>query len=148
MALEPKSIGAGDEDDSELRDMTRRMGISAVLTVPVFLLAMLPMLGVNVERLVSVTAQAWIASHGGRRRPAVLSSGFKYKPIAIRPDESQFLETRKFQRGEIGMMFGIPPHMIGNTDTTSNWGTGIEQQSMQRYLYRLFGTVTNKNQRY
>lgn len=31
--------------------------------------------------------KAWIASHGGRRRPAVLSSGFKYKPIAISPDE-------------------------------------------------------------
>lgn len=81
--------------------------------------------------------KAWIASHGGRRRPAVLSSGFKYKPIAIRPDESQFLETRKFQRGEIGMMFGIPPHMIGNTDTTSNWGTGIEQQSIGFLTYTL-----------
>jgi Cu+-exporting ATPase len=41
MALEPKNMGAGDEeDDSELRDMTRRFWIGAALTLPVFLVAM------------------------------------------------------------------------------------------------------------
>jgi Cu+-exporting ATPase len=41
MALEPKTISAATvEDDSELIDMTRRLWIGAVLTFPVFLLAM------------------------------------------------------------------------------------------------------------
>ncbi len=42
MALEPKAGGAGeaDEENSELRDMTRRLWIGGALTVPVFLLAM------------------------------------------------------------------------------------------------------------
>jgi P-type Cu+ transporter len=41
MALEPKTISAATvEDDSELRNMTRRLWIGAVLTLPVFLLAM------------------------------------------------------------------------------------------------------------
>src|SRR3954464_13646073 len=41
MALEPKTISAATvEDDSELRDMTRRFWIGAALTLPVFLLAM------------------------------------------------------------------------------------------------------------
>lgn len=87
----------------------------------------------------AVTRQqkAWIASHGGRRRPAILSSGFKYKPISISPEESQFLETRKYQRGEIAMMFGIPPHMIGDTEKSTSWGTGIEQQSIGFLTYTL-----------
>jgi HK97 family phage portal protein len=55
------------------------------------------------------TQQQWIATHGGRRRPAVLSGGFKWQPITISPEESQFLETRKFQVSEIARMFGIPP---------------------------------------
>ena len=38
MALE--ATGAGAEDDGELRDMTRRFWIGAVLTLPVFVLAM------------------------------------------------------------------------------------------------------------
>jgi len=41
MALEPKTISAATvEDNSELTDMTRRLWIGAVLTLPVFLLAM------------------------------------------------------------------------------------------------------------
>lgn len=41
MALEPKIIKAAvEEDDTELRDMTRRFWISASLTLPVFLVAM------------------------------------------------------------------------------------------------------------
>ncbi len=43
MALEPKTVAAesdADEDNAELRDMTRRFWISAVLTLPVFLVAM------------------------------------------------------------------------------------------------------------
>jgi P-type Cu+ transporter len=41
MALEPKTISAATvEDDSELTDMTRRLWIGTVLTLPVFFLAM------------------------------------------------------------------------------------------------------------
>jgi Cu+-exporting ATPase len=41
MALEPKNVVAGgEEDNAELRDMTRRFWIGAVLTVPVFTVAM------------------------------------------------------------------------------------------------------------
>jgi len=43
MALEPNTITA-ETDDSELRDMTRRMWIAAGLTLPVFILAMAHMI--------------------------------------------------------------------------------------------------------
>ncbi|MBL9091800.1 MAG: YHS domain-containing protein, partial [Planctomycetaceae bacterium] len=39
MALEPKTVSA-EEDDSELRDMTRRFWVASVLTAPLFFLAM------------------------------------------------------------------------------------------------------------
>ncbi|SKM81124.1 phage portal protein, HK97 family [Mycobacteroides abscessus subsp. massiliense] len=74
--------------------------------------------------------QQWIASHQGRRRPAILSGGVKWRPIALSPTESQFLEVRKYQRGEIAMLFRIPPHMIGDVAKTTSWGTGIEQQTL------------------
>lgn len=72
----------------------------------------------------------WISSHGGRRHPALLSGGLKWKPIAIAPNEAQFLETRQFQRSEIAMLFRVPPHMIGDTTKTTSWGTGVEQMSI------------------
>ncbi len=39
MALEPRNVGE-EEDDSELRDMSRRLWLSAALAIPVFLSAM------------------------------------------------------------------------------------------------------------
>ncbi len=58
MALEPMTPSAGTpQDDSELRDMTRRFAIAAVLTLPVFVLAMAPMV------LPGVSLPAW-AGHG------------------------------------------------------------------------------------
>jgi Cu+-exporting ATPase len=40
MALEPKAVSGEPEDDGELRDMTRRFWVGAILALPVFVLAM------------------------------------------------------------------------------------------------------------
>jgi Cu+-exporting ATPase len=45
MALEPRTVTAVSEDNSELRDMTRRFWISLALTAPLFAVAMLAMFG-------------------------------------------------------------------------------------------------------
>jgi HK97 family phage portal protein len=90
----------------------------------------------NDEQLLR-TQKSWISSHGGRRRPAVLSGGFKWKPIQITPNESQFLQTRQFQGLEVAQMMGVPPHMIGIIDKSTSWGTGIEQQSIGFVTYTL-----------
>jgi Cu+-exporting ATPase len=47
MALVPMEGAA--EDDSELRDLTRRLGISVVLSVPLVAIAMAPMFGTNLR---------------------------------------------------------------------------------------------------
>jgi HK97 family phage portal protein len=82
--------------------------------------------------------QNWIASHGGRRLPAVLTGGFKWQSLSISPEESQFLATREFQRTEICLMFGVPPVLIGDTHQTTAWGTGIQQltQGAVTYTFR------------
>ena len=61
MDLEPKTLQAGDgKDDTELRGMARRFWIAAALTLPVFLLSMLPMVGVPVDRWAGQAASRWL----------------------------------------------------------------------------------------
>lgn len=61
MALEPKSVQpTGAEDDSELRDMTRRFCVAVVLSTPVLLLAMLPMVGIPLDRWLGPTSHLWL----------------------------------------------------------------------------------------
>ncbi|MGD9546695.1 MAG: heavy metal translocating P-type ATPase [Candidatus Krumholzibacteriia bacterium] len=58
MALEPvMASGEEDEDDGELRDMTRRFWVSAVLSLPLLILAMAPMAG---ARLLAEHVQPWV----------------------------------------------------------------------------------------
>ncbi len=61
MELEPKTVSAdSEEDETELRTMTRRFWVALGLSVPVFLLAMLPMLGVPVDELLGATPHIWL----------------------------------------------------------------------------------------
>jgi HK97 family phage portal protein len=57
------------------------------------------------------------------------------------------IENRKFQIVEIARVFGIPPHMIGDVERSTSWGTGIEQQSIGFVTYTLKSWLTRTEQR-
>jgi HK97 family phage portal protein len=80
------------------------------------------------------------ASHSGLKNAhaiGVLSGGAKWTPISVSPEDAQFLGTRAAQNIDIAMLFGLPPHMLGQVDRTTSWGTGIEQQSLGFLRYTL-----------
>ena len=68
-------------------------------------------------------------------KTAILEEGMKFNKISMTADDSQFLDTRKYQRSEIAAIFRVPPHMIGDLEraTFSN----IEQQSLEFVTYTL-----------
>lgn len=78
--------------------------------------------------------------YGGVRnahRTLVLPNGGKLEPVSLTAEDSQLLETRKFQVIDIARAFGVPPHMIGETSASTSWGTGIEQMSIAFVRYTL-----------
>ena len=80
------------------------------------------------------------AAHAGVRnshRPMLLTNGLKFEPVTMPLEDLQLIETRKFQVAEIARIFGLPPFMIGHTEGTSNWGTGIESQGIGFVRYTL-----------
>ena len=76
-------------------------------------------------------------AHSGdnAHKTALLEEGMKFARISLSANDSQFLETRKYQRSEIAAIFRVPPHMIGDLEraTFSN----IEQQSLEFVNYSL-----------
>ncbi len=61
MALEPMGVPTGEEGPNpELVDFTRRLWVSAVLALPVFVLAMSPMLGLPFRDWIGERASVWI----------------------------------------------------------------------------------------
>lgn len=79
-------------------------------------------------------------------RTMLLEEGMKFEKVGMTGEESQFLESRKFQRSEIAMFFGVAPHLIGDVERGTSWGSGIEQQGIGFVLYSLLPWLTNIEQ--
>jgi HK97 family phage portal protein len=81
--------------------------------------------------------KAKVSGLGNAHDVAVLDSGAKFQQMSIPPGDAQFIESRGFQVTEVARMFGIPPHMLMQTEKSTSWGTGIEQQGIGFVTYTL-----------
>jgi HK97 family phage portal protein len=73
----------------------------------------------------------WERTHRGADRAsktAVLMGGLKAHELGGNNQESQFLESRRFQVEEICRLYRVPPHLVG--DLTRSSFSNIEQQSI------------------
>ena len=61
-------------------------------------------------------------------KPAILEAGMDVSVIGIDPRDAQLLESRAFSTEEICRWFRVPPFMVGHSEKSTSWGTGIEQQ--------------------
>ena len=75
------------------------------------------------------------------RFPLLLTGGLEPAALSINPKDAQIVEILKLGIEDLCRLFGVPPHMVGHTEKTTSWGTGIEQQgigfvrhTLQRYL--------------
>ncbi len=81
---------------------------------------------------------------GNAGKLMVLEAGMTFKPVGMSPEDAQLLMTRAFHVEEICRWFRVPPFMIGHTEKSTSWGTGLEQQmigfltfSLRPYLTRI-----------
>lgn len=82
------------------------------------------------------------SSRAGRVMP--LYPGWDVKTIGLNPNDAQLLQTRGFHVEEICRWYRVPPFMVGHTEKSTSWGTGLEQQmigfltfSLRPYLTRI-----------
>lgn len=84
-------------------------------------------------------------------KPMVLTQGLDVQQLSLSSVDAELLESRKYQVIDIARAFGVPPFMIGANDTTTSWGTGIEQMTLgfvkftlQTYLNRIEQEINSK----
>lgn len=78
----------------------------------------------------------------------VMDKGAKWSQLSINPDDAQFLETRRFQVVELCRWFGIPPFLMFETEKSTSWGTGLEQQALGWVQFDLGPDLTAFEQRF
>jgi HK97 family phage portal protein len=67
---------------------------------------------------------------GGERegRELVLEEGMEYVQLGLTSVDAQWIESRRFSRTDLAMFYGVPPFLLGDTEKSTSWGTGLEQQ--------------------
>lgn len=63
-----------------------------------------------------------------RGEAPLLEGGTDVSSLGIKPSDAQLLESRSFSVESICRWFRVPPWMVGHTEKSTSWGTGIEQQ--------------------
>lgn len=74
--------------------------------------------------------ETWNQKHQGKGRrhiPAILSGGLDVKELTMSAQDSQLIDILRFQVVDIARAYGVPPHMIAETEKNTSWGSGIEQ---------------------
>jgi HK97 family phage portal protein len=77
-------------------------------------------------------ANSWRETHAGvqnAHKVAILEEGGSFDKIAMTNEDSQFLETRRFQVIDICRLYGVPPHRVGELEKATL--NNIEQQNQQ-----------------
>lgn len=60
---------------------------------------------------------------------SVINRRLQFVPWTINAEDLQFLQSRQFQIEEIARWFGVPPHLLMQTEKQTSWGQGVESQN-------------------
>jgi HK97 family phage portal protein len=86
------------------------------------------------EPVAKQTRHDWEARYQGlenAHRIAILPNGIQYKAIGMSHTDAQILELYRQVCSDIAhKVFGLPPHLTGDTEKSTSWGSGIEQQNI------------------
>ena len=100
----------------------------------------------SAEQLAQLKASLLGRAQNGGRGPLILSGGLEPAQLSVNSKDAEILATRLFTVEEICRVFGVPPHMVGHTDKTTSWGSGIESQGIGFVRYTLQRHLTPMQQ--
>ena len=63
----------------------------------------------------------------------VLEAGMQYQQVQLNPEDLQMIESRRFAVKDIARFFGVPAFLLNESEGSTSWGTGLEQQMLGFY---------------
>jgi HK97 family phage portal protein len=85
------------------------------------------------EQLIDFFGKFAGSSRAGKMLP--LDPGMEFQALGLNPDDAQLLQSRGFNVEEICRWYRVPPFMVGHTEKSTSWGTGLEQQGITFKTY-------------
>lgn len=88
----------------------------------------------------AAVAQQWDDAHkgsGNAFKTAVLGYGATISHVQMTPEQVQMLETMSYGISDVARWYRVPPHMIGDIQRSTSWGTGIAEQNTMYAIHTL-----------
>lgn len=82
----------------------------------------------------------WSNRHQGAANshlPAILTGGLEIQQLTMSAIDSQILQTAGWNLEEICRVLGVPGFMVGSTEKTTSWGSGVENMGRGFVKYTL-----------
>lgn len=89
------------------------------------------------KQLEQLKASLIARAQNGGRGPLILGGGLEPAQLSVNSKDAEILATRLFTVEEICRIFGVPPFMVGHTDKTTSWGSGVENMGIGFVRYTL-----------
>lgn len=97
--------------------------------------------GTMTEEQQKLFRESWVAKYGSgqgvSKIPLILTEDGSVEQLSLSAEDAQLLQGRQFQVEEIARAFGVPPFMIGHTQNTTSWGSGVEAMGIGFVKYTL-----------
>lgn len=74
--------------------------------------------------------RTYLGADSSKRFPFVATNGGKLVPLNITAVDLEIMAARRMDKAEICEALGVPPIIIGDSEKTSSWGTGVEQVTL------------------
>lgn len=78
---------------------------------------------------------------------AFVNRSLTFTPWTMPATDAQFIESRVHQVEEISRIFGVPPHLLGQTEKQTSWGAGVTEQNRGLSRYTLMPWSSRLEQR-
>lgn len=78
---------------------------------------------------------------------AFVNRNLKFQQWTMPATDLQFIESRVHQVEEVSRIFGVPPHLLGQTEKQTSWGTGVTEQNRGLARYTLMPWTSRVEQR-
>lgn len=75
------------------------------------------------------------------------NAALKVQPWTMSSEDAQFIQTRVHQVEEVARIFGVPPHLLGQTEKQTSWGAGVSEQNRGLARYTLAGWTSRLEER-
>lgn len=80
----------------------------------------------------------WNTKYTGRENQGRVIFGdenAKFTPFQMSQEDLNTIEFRRFQVADISRFYGVPLHLLNETDKSTSWGSGLSEQTLAFLIY-------------